>query len=83
MPQMLEVIAIEGRLGVSGRQLCVCRIPRAPQIGLRGLLSVTRPGSLRHRPSVGWTTGSRLQAPETPPFRAPPERPPPLGLKAP
>ena len=32
--QMLEVLPIEGRLGVSGRQLCVCRVPRAPQIGL-------------------------------------------------
>jgi hypothetical protein len=31
-PEMLEVVPIEGRLGVSGRQLCVCRIPRAPQI---------------------------------------------------
>ena len=32
--QMLEVLPIEGRLGISGRQLCVCRIPRAPKIGL-------------------------------------------------
>jgi hypothetical protein len=31
--QMLEVVPFEGGLGISGRQTCVCRIPRAPQIG--------------------------------------------------